>query len=225
MRRLLLTFVTTFSLVPAVADEIAVTEFVPGTIISSADMNQNFDKLVQESNENDARISELESNPTSPVQVAQSGPAWVDANGDIVGYPLNTSQYLGSGAYVFVRLPETDLVVSPSYFFNGSNGVQYFGDGVLSYSLPGCKGDLVLWTSVSQSGSQIQFGVTIDGFYAYPGDAYPGEFYRQSYVAVDQRTGERSCKNDARLIMASYASISAKEFQAPLAEPVLLRWR
>lgn len=45
----------------APADEIDVTEFVAGTIISSSDVNENFSTLAKESNENDARIASLES--------------------------------------------------------------------------------------------------------------------------------------------------------------------
>jgi hypothetical protein len=44
----------------AQADEISVKEFSAGTVISSADVNSNFDILAKESNENDARLTSLE---------------------------------------------------------------------------------------------------------------------------------------------------------------------
>ena len=225
MNRFLVATTLTFFATPLNADDISVNEFVPGTIISSADMNENFQTLVQESNENDARIYDLENNLPSDTASPQSVTVWVDANGDIIGVPLGRHPYGGSGSYVFVQLPETDLVLSYSYYFHPSNGPQYFGGGVLSYSLPGCKGDAVLWTTAENSGAFIEFGVTLDGFYAYPGDTYPGEFYRQSYVKVESSTGEISCQNESRLISGSYANISSKSYLAPLAQPVLLQWR
>jgi hypothetical protein len=55
------------------ADEIFVEEFVSGTIISSADVNSNFDTLAKESNENDARISAIEASPVLNTDAASSG--------------------------------------------------------------------------------------------------------------------------------------------------------
>ena len=62
------------------ADDVAVPNtFSPDTTISSSEVNANFTALVDESNENDARIQALES-----VEAAGK-PVWVDADGDVVG--------------------------------------------------------------------------------------------------------------------------------------------
>ena len=57
-------FLIALTVVPVIVlgDDITVTDFTSGTTISSSDMNSNFDTIVAESNENDARI---EANETS----------------------------------------------------------------------------------------------------------------------------------------------------------------
>ena len=74
------------------ADEIAVTEFTAGTVISSSAVNSNFDTLANESNENDARISALEDNPI------------LSANPSVAGFNFQgyTTQNFSRDNYGFV---------------------------------------------------------------------------------------------------------------------------
>ncbi len=62
MRSLAILTLSMMVALTAFGDDITVTDFTSGTTISSSDMNSNFDVVVAESNENDARI---EANETS----------------------------------------------------------------------------------------------------------------------------------------------------------------
>ena len=130
-----------------------------------------------------------------------------------------------SQTFVTVPLPETSMAMSYSYTFDGSRNTNYFGNGYLSYPGSGCTGTPVLWATVLNGTYGAQFGVTLDGKYAYPGEAGVGTFARASYVAIDQFTGAITCMNDVRNISYSEAIISSKDYVVPLAEPVILEWR
>lgn len=145
MQRILLALVITFLAKIGVADEISVTEFVSGTTISSSDMNQNFQTLVDESNENDERISALESafDQNSNTGGIPTQLVWVDARGQVVG----TFFDFGSGALLLVKYPESDRVFSilSSQTSNGPLTEEFEGQQFAStsvfYSDPGCTGD------------------------------------------------------------------------------------
>ena len=142
MSRILVALFITFALGTAIADEISVTEFVSGTTISSSDMNQNFRTLVEESNENDGRISVLEStsDQNSNTGVIPTRLVWVDARDQVVGTFLGSS-----GAVLLVKYPESGRVFS---ILNQANGPlteefegQQFAATSVFYSDPGCTGD------------------------------------------------------------------------------------
>lgn len=228
MLRILLTFVMAVSLVPALADEISVTEFVPGTIISSADMNQNFDTLVQESNENDGRITALENATPSDSTAVGAMMVWIDATGAVLGY-VNSSN--DNAAYALI--PESNLVFGSAYTINSINPDQYTAPDVL-YSLPGCKGDLALEVgksngTVYNSGHRaVSFGVDLEGYYVYPSEPlerFEGSFYAQSRTDIDNSTGEINCRGMGSAVDAYPAERSSKQYLVPITRPVLPRWQ
>ena len=222
MQRILLALVMTCVSVPVLADEVSVTEFVPGTIISSADMNQNFDTLVQESNENDGRITALENAEPPVTNTGGTTAVWVDGTGEVLGYAIGYDN-----RNVYAMIPESNLMFGIVYIVPN----QYFGSGVL-YSLPGCKGEKALevysyLSSIERDGFRaISFGVDVDGYYVYPPEPIErveGNFYYQSRSKVDTNTGEVSCENASKAVPAYLAATSSKRYLAPLTSPILPR--
>ena len=145
MSRILVALFITFALGTAIADEISVTEFVSGTTISSSDMNQNFRTLVEESNENDDRISVLESasGQNSNTGGIPTQLVWVDARGQVVG---TFFQFI-DGAGMLVKYPESDRVFSilSTATSNGPLTEEFEGQQFVAYSVfysdPNCTGD------------------------------------------------------------------------------------
>ena len=147
------------------ADTVAVpNEFASGNTISSAEMNANFKALADESNENDSRISQLES-------VASSvRPVWVDATGAVVG------SYTGSPYSLLIKYPDSDLVYS--LLSEGSiNGVvQTFQGSTLYWTERGCTGSPLFGNFAAGGGdlrlrnhrSVIRAGATTSGMAVYP---------------------------------------------------------
>lgn len=227
MKKFLVATTLALFLVPAVADDISVNEFVPGTIISSADMNQNFDTLVEESNENDSRITALE-NAEAPVASAGGVSAvWVDGTGEVLGYAIGYDS-----ENVYAMIPESNLMFGVVYQIRDPNPNMYGGGGVL-YSLPGCKGQIALQvysylSNIQEDGFRaVSWGVDVDGYYVYPPEPVQrieGNFYYQSRSKVDQYTGEISCeKNVSDAVPAYLAATSSKRYHAPVVSPVLPR--
>ena len=129
MQRILLALVITFLAKIGVADEISVTEFVSGTTISSSDMNQNFQTLVDESNENDERIKGLENTAAAVSPV----PTWIDGQGREIGRWNGQNNPWG----IIPILDDTDLVFPP-FATVSSNGISYPDNGQLWYNSSRC---------------------------------------------------------------------------------------
>ena len=96
-----------FSASAAFGDSIEVDDFAPGTTISSSAVNSNFDTLVNESNENDARITANEQSISAFTQGSGFTPVWVDSLGVVVGY--------GESGGPLVKFPESDRVFGRIY--------------------------------------------------------------------------------------------------------------
>lgn len=228
VKKLVLVFASTVLLAPVLADDISVNEFVPGTIISSADMNENFDTLVEESNENDDRITVLENATSSSSAAVGAMRVWVDATGAVLGY-VNGIYERGA----FALIPESNLVFGSAYTINNINPDQYNAPDVL-YSLPGCKGDLAIQVGTSNgqvysSGHEaVSYGVDIDGYYVYPAEPlerFEGKFYAQSRTNINDSTGEITCQGMGSAVDAYPGTRSQKQYVVPITRPVFPRWQ
>ena len=219
MQRILLTLIITLVAGSAVADEISVTEFVPGTTISSADMNQNFQTLVDESNENDSRISALESASILTSMV----PTWVDGQDREIG------RWNGgySPWYIIPVLPDTDLVFL-HFAFVDSNGIRYSDGGSLWYDNSSCDGMPRAQYPVSETwqlGAEVF--ITRDGYFAYASTIKGGDSWRASaFSRINSYSGSFECVSGLRDLDGWYEVIvTDQKAPIPIELPLSLRWR
>ena len=229
----LLTAVLLLASFNAVA-EVTLTEISNDEVADADEVMGNFNALKQGVEANAAAIGALPSHVSA---------VWVDANGEVVGYPppdrlqKSTADLEITEFSISVRLPETDMVFWPSYSFelsgpgNIPNVTRYLYGAEVKFPERDCEGEAVIWAVNKNGQSAAPFGVTWDGYYAYAGEetqaSVNGEvFDSYSYSAVDEATGEVICRNRAQGIL-SYSEVikSSKAYAAPLAEPVILRWR
>jgi len=216
--RILLTFVMAVSLVPALADEISLTEFVAGTVISSSDMNQNFRTLVEESNENDGRVTALE-NVTG---VKSLTPTWIDGLGQEIGRWNGQSNPWG----IIPILNDIDLVFPPFASVSG-NGIVYNSEPRLWYNDSRCENTpRAQYTTKEDWRTGAQLFVTRAGYFAYASSNKGGDSWRASAYSYWNTQGQFQCVQGLRDLDGWYEVIVTEQrAPIPIELPLTLRWR
>ena len=219
MSRILVALFIMFALGTAIADEISVTEFVSGTIISSSDMNQKFQTIVDESNENDARITAIES--TTGVQSLV--PVWVDGQGKEIGrWDYQTNPW-----GIVMVLEDTDLVFAPFIAVDG-NGIRYLDQGGrLWYNSSRCDTTpRAQYPTSDEWRSGALLSVTAEGRFAYPSSTKGGDSWRASAYSYLADNGRFQCVSGYRDLDGWYEVIvTDQQAPIPIELPLSLRWR
>ena len=218
MSRILVALFITFALGTAIADEISVTEFVSGTTISSSDMNQNFQTLTDESNENDARITAIE----STTGVKSLVPTWIDGQGKEIGWWNGQNNPWG----INVILDDTDLVFPP-YATIGSNGINYNSQPRLWYNNSRCENaPRAQYTTPGDWRSGAELFVTAAGYFAYASSIKGGDSWRASAYSYWDVNGKFECVRGLRDLDRWYEVIVTEQrMPNPIELPLTLRWR
>ena len=217
MQRILIALVITFLAKISVADEISVNEFVSGTTISSSDMNQNFQTLVDESNENDERIKGLENAAAAVSPV----PTWIDGQGSEIGRWNGQNNPWG----IIPILEDTDLVFPPFATVSG-NGISYPDNGRLWYNSSRCDTPpRAQYPTSDDWGSGTELFITAGGFFAYASSIKGGDSWRASAYSYWTATGLK-CVNGLRDLDGWYEVIVTDQLAPiPIELPLSLRWR